>query len=141
MAQRVRRRNHEEEHENEERWLLTYADMITLLMVLFIVLFSIGQLDLKKFEKLRVGLSNSFGTPTTPLQGTPGVLDGGAKPTGEGTEASTESITAEQALRQVKGQQSAAKAEAQALGQVKQQIQVALAGQGLGDQVVYRTES
>src|SRR3546814_2704217 len=49
-----------EEHENEERWLITYADMITLLMVLFIVLFSISQVDLKKFEQFKDGL-NEFG--------------------------------------------------------------------------------
>ena len=41
---------HEEEHENHERWLVTYADMMTLLMVLFIVLFAISQVDQKKFD-------------------------------------------------------------------------------------------
>src|SRR5206468_4109745 len=39
---------HEEEHENHERWLVSYADMMTLLMVLFIVLFAISQVDQKK---------------------------------------------------------------------------------------------
>ncbi len=55
-ARRVRHEEHEE-HENHERWLITYADMITLLMVLFIVLFSISQVDLAKFEKFKAGLS------------------------------------------------------------------------------------
>ena len=60
-ASRKSYKHEEEAHENEERWLLTYADMITLLMVLFIVLFSIGQTDLKKFEQLREGLASTFG--------------------------------------------------------------------------------
>src|SRR5438034_10292138 len=73
-----------EEHENHERWLITYADMITLLMVLFIVLFAIGQTDLKKFAALKNSLANSFdnkgGSPV--LQGGAGNLDGtvSAKP-------------------------------------------------------------
>ena len=76
MAGRRSRLAHaEEEHENSERWLLTYADMITLLMVLFIVLFAIGQVDQKKFDKLHDGLANSFGKPTV-LQGSAGVLEG-----------------------------------------------------------------
>lgn len=57
MAARRRRHEEHEEHENHERWLITYADMITLLMVLFIVLFSISQVDLAKFEKFKAGLS------------------------------------------------------------------------------------
>src|SRR3954453_8480513 len=65
----------EEEHANHERWLLTYADMITLLMVLFIVLFAIGQVDQKKFDKLHDGLANSFGQSTV-LQGSDGLLEG-----------------------------------------------------------------
>src|SRR3954464_15952523 len=82
------RRHGEEEHEKEtaERWLLTYADMITLLMVLFIVLFSIGQVDIKKFEQRRHGLHGAFGTPQPSLSEAPGatgVLDGGVAPQGE----------------------------------------------------------
>ena len=38
---------HEEEHENHERWLVTYADMVTLLMVLFIVMFAMSSVDQK----------------------------------------------------------------------------------------------
>ncbi len=44
-----------EEHVNHERWLVTYADTITLLMVLFIVLFAISQVDQKKFAALATG--------------------------------------------------------------------------------------
>src|SRR3954463_11868931 len=76
MAARRPRRGGEEAHENHERWLLTYADMITLLMVLFIVLFSIGQTDLAKFRQLREGLASSFGTDTPALKGSSGVLEG-----------------------------------------------------------------
>ena len=42
------RRQHEGE-DNAERWLLTYADMITLLLVFFIVLYSMANIDKKKF--------------------------------------------------------------------------------------------
>ena len=44
----------EEEHENHERWLVSYADMVTLLMCLFIVLFAMSQVDKAKFAALNV---------------------------------------------------------------------------------------
>jgi chemotaxis protein MotB len=56
---RRRRRGHTE-HENEERWLLTYADMITLLMALFMVLFSISSVNTTKFESLQRALNDAF---------------------------------------------------------------------------------
>lgn len=51
----------EEEHENHERWLISYADMITLLMVFFIVLFSMSVLDATKFKAVAEALSEAVG--------------------------------------------------------------------------------
>ncbi len=48
------RKSHEEEHENHERWLVSYADFITLLFAFFTVLYATSQQDsekLKEFEK------------------------------------------------------------------------------------------
>jgi chemotaxis protein MotB len=64
------KKHEEEEHENHERWLVSYADMVTLLMCLFIVLFAISQVDKAKFAQLSAGLSASFGAPITALPGT-----------------------------------------------------------------------
>jgi len=64
------KRHEEEEHENHERWLVSYADMVTLLMCLFIVLFAMSQVDKQKFAALASGLSESFGAPISVLPGT-----------------------------------------------------------------------
>ena len=56
----AKKKHHEEEHVNHERWLITYADMLTLLMVLFIVLFSMSQTDAVKFFALRASLNRAF---------------------------------------------------------------------------------
>ncbi len=78
---RRRERRHQEEHTNHERWLITYADMITLLMVLFIVLFAISQVDQKRFEMLREGMAAGFGHEPSPFQGDQTVLaEAGAQP-------------------------------------------------------------
>jgi chemotaxis protein MotB len=77
------KKHEEEEHENHERWMVSYADMMTLLLVLFIVLYAISQVDKAKFEELASGLSQSFGGPVTVVQGKSsesGVLDGGVTP-------------------------------------------------------------
>ena len=43
-----------------ERWLLTYADMITLLMALFMVLFSISSVNISKYQVLQQSLRAAF---------------------------------------------------------------------------------
>jgi len=57
---RAKRRGGEGGHENAERWLLTYADMITLLMVLFVVMFAISNTDVRKFTALAQSFSAAF---------------------------------------------------------------------------------
>jgi chemotaxis protein MotB len=48
----VRRRKHEEEHENHERWLVSYADFITLLFAFFVVMYSVSRVDNKRLTQV-----------------------------------------------------------------------------------------
>ncbi|MGY1723140.1 flagellar motor protein MotB [Blastococcus sp. SYSU DS0533] len=78
---RRRGKKHEEheEHENHERWLVSGFDMMTLLFVLFVVLFAMSKVDEQKFAALAKGMAESFGGPITVQPGpTPegSVLDG-----------------------------------------------------------------
>ncbi|MHB0878682.1 MAG: OmpA/MotB family protein [Anaerolineae bacterium] len=57
----ARKKAEHEGEENAERWLLTYADMITLLLALFIVLYSFANLDLQKFASVAESISRAFG--------------------------------------------------------------------------------
>src|SRR5919198_1312965 len=50
----------EEELQNEERWLVSFADMMTLLFCLFMVLFAISSVNASKFEALQKALQNAF---------------------------------------------------------------------------------
>jgi chemotaxis protein MotB len=56
-----RKRSHAEgPHENDERWLLTYSDLITLLFVLFVVMYAISTTDTRKFIALMQSVSAAF---------------------------------------------------------------------------------
>lgn len=62
-----RRNKHAEGHENEERWLLPYADMITLLLALFIMLYAASSVNNAKLEKLSQSINAAFnGKKQTP---------------------------------------------------------------------------
>jgi chemotaxis protein MotB len=57
-----RRRGHDD-HESEhadERWLVSYADMITLLMAMFLVMWSMASVNTTKFESLAASLKEAF---------------------------------------------------------------------------------
>ena len=57
----TRRKHQEAAHENHERWLLTYADMITLLVAFFIMLYSASNIEQAKLERLKTGVRSSLG--------------------------------------------------------------------------------
>lgn len=63
----AKKKHHDEGHVNHERWLVSYADMITLLMVLFVVLFAMSKTDVAKYAVLRDSLQRAFSVPV--LQG------------------------------------------------------------------------
>lgn len=68
-----------EEGESGERWLLTYSDMITLLLALFVVLFSISSVNVSKFVSLQESLKAAFSGAI--LSGGRSILQTGASST------------------------------------------------------------
>lgn len=59
-----RRKRAEEEHENHERWLVSYADFITLLFAFFVVMYSLSSLNEGKYKVLSNSLMQAFRTHT-----------------------------------------------------------------------------
>lgn len=64
------------EHENLERWLVSYSDFITLLFATFVVLYALSQTDVAELSKIDESLQRAFSTASI-LQGNDGVLDSG----------------------------------------------------------------
>jgi chemotaxis protein MotB len=46
------KKQHHEEHENHERWLVSYADFITLLFAFFVVMYSVSRVDNKRLTQV-----------------------------------------------------------------------------------------
>ncbi|SMC19487.1 chemotaxis protein MotB [Andreprevotia lacus DSM 23236] len=62
----AKRRRHPEEHDNHERWLVSYADFITLLFAFFVVMYALSSLNEGKYKVLSESLVNAFrNDPTT----------------------------------------------------------------------------
>lgn len=144
---------HDEGHENSERWLLSYADMITLLMALFIVLFAISQVDQAKLIALSSGLDQYFGEPASKTTST-GILDGSPQAavdghavspnpsaTGDPIVPSPGGSTPGEAHAAAQAAQAAGRALAarqqQDLAAVRQRISAALAAKGLSGAVQF----
>jgi chemotaxis protein MotB len=141
-GRRGHRRPVEEEHVNHERWLVSYADMITVLMALFIVLFAVSQVDQQKFVELKAGLAAGFGqSASVPVDGGTGLLTtSGIVPdpvqldAGEGPGvAPAERTDLDQSARE-----AAARAELARLRRIQEQLEASLAARDLADRVRFR---
>jgi chemotaxis protein MotB len=72
----MRRQKKAKGHVNNERWLVSYADFITLLFAFFVVLYASSQVDTKKAERVGVAIQGGFselgvfasGPPQAPLR-------------------------------------------------------------------------
>ncbi|MCI2240602.1 flagellar motor protein MotB [Paenibacillus sp. TRM 82003] len=152
-----RRHKHEEhdEHVNHERWLVSYADMLTVLMALFIVLFAMSQIDQLKFAQFKEGFNEGTSSSNLVLSGNKGIndIDNGADPVnikvmagGDPMQAPNaeqiiaEAQTAQETARSA-SQLEAARAEVAGYREIIERIDAALEPQGHQDQVTYRITS
>jgi chemotaxis protein MotB len=60
------RKKREEEHENLERWLVSYADFITLLFAFFVVMYALSSLNTSKYKALAQSIMAAFDYEPTP---------------------------------------------------------------------------
>lgn len=154
-ARRRKRKTAPEEHEEgagRERWLVSYSDMLTVLVGLFIVLYAISQVDQAKFQALAASLNAGFGGSSQ------SVLDSGSSILAENSsviplikpEDATDVSTA---LRNDKTQEftgdsadqaidpkdlSAAREEYQSLVELANKLDARLAKKGLDGMVSYK---
>lgn len=49
-------------HNNSERWLLTYSDLITLLMIFFVIMYAMSSIDKQKYQQITDSLQETLGT-------------------------------------------------------------------------------
>lgn len=108
---------HAEEEHVDERWLVSYADMITVLMCLFIVLFAMSSVDQSKFQDLKASLATGFGAEESETADTAsGVLAPPEQPDGEADTLSDLEL---------------ARIEVAELAAIREQVRVGLEKQGL----------
>ncbi len=62
------RKKRQEEHINHERWLISYADFITLLFAFFVVMYSVSSVNEGKYRVLSDSLSAAFSDPRRSME-------------------------------------------------------------------------
>lgn len=77
MRQRDRRKRRIEPTENRDRWMITYADLITLLLIFFVILYAMSSLDTDKYKIVNNSLSETFKSGSSILDGSNGILESG----------------------------------------------------------------
>ncbi|MGO1503176.1 MAG: flagellar motor protein MotD [Marinobacter sp.] len=63
-----RRRPHQDDLHNKERWLISYADFITLLFAFFVVMYSVSSVNEGKYKVLSETLTGVFNAPQRSFQ-------------------------------------------------------------------------
>ena len=84
-----KRGQEEEKSENSERWLLTYADLITLLLALFIIMYGMSSENEAKLKAMSSALSEAFNGPVTSED----IGTGSGTGSGTGTETVMENVS------------------------------------------------
>src|SRR5690242_13331129 len=70
------KKKHEEEHDNHERWLVSYADFITLLFAFFVVMYAVSRVDNKRLQQAAISIKWALHNAGTGGQGQVPIFDG-----------------------------------------------------------------
>jgi chemotaxis protein MotB len=124
------KKHEEEEHENHERWMVSYADMMTLLLVLFIVLYAMSQVDKAKFAALASGLNESFGGP---ISVTPAASPEGSVLDATVSDAEVDTAAAQAAAERAERVAAEAQSAYEELAAAREKLAAALAAAGYPD--------
>ncbi len=138
MSKKGKRHEPHEEHADES-WLLPYSDLMTLLLALFITLFSMSSLDASKFKGMAEALNAAFTggagvMDQTSLAPTEGKVTGKGQPDNNTAEAATptdsKSKTSAEKLRE-----QLQKQEQEDLEKVKRKLDQYIQSNGLSSQL------
>ena len=116
--------------DNNERWLLTYSDLITLLMVLFVILYASSNVDTGKYKQLATSFRDALNI--TPSGGEVGIIEGDVINSDFSDDVATDSPEDES--------DSIVITEQQKLEQVKAEVDNLIAQSGLNSRVVTKIE-
>lgn len=124
---KTKKRHEEHEEHVDESWLLPYSDLMTLLLALFITLFSMSSIDAQKFEQMASALSSA-------LNGGTGVLDNkSAFPTDPSMDLGNETTPPKNPETSQEAQ--LAKQEQEELEKLKKQLDQYISENGLTEQL------
>lgn len=136
-----------EEHVNHEAWVIPYADLLTLLMAMFIALFAMSTVDQSKFKELAIGFNEALGGGDLDADiGSSGEVTSAAVGEGNGkgpfsggqlveNEAKLTETQLASLLTGIAADQLAGKAERESLEEVQKRIDNAAKSLGLGGKV------
>ncbi|MNO86407.1 Chemotaxis protein LafU [compost metagenome] len=76
MRERARssRRNRKVSHDTKDRWMITYADLITLLLIFFVVMYAMSRLDVEKYDIVTQSLQLTFKSGDSLIEKGTGIL-------------------------------------------------------------------
>jgi chemotaxis protein MotB len=137
--------HHDEEHEehvNHEAWVIPYADLLTLLLAMFLALWATSKADAQKMNELANAFRAESGGQVV-IQGGTGLQDaGGDDPKSIidlGLNAAR-AVRAEQALKAAEAAQAAKAAENAQLQSVEEQLKAEAQQLGIADKLSFRRE-
>ncbi|WP_080848431.1 flagellar motor protein MotB [Cytobacillus gottheilii] len=141
MSKRKKKEHHEEHV--DESWLLPYADLLTLLVALFIVLFAMSSVDAEKFQKLSKSFNDVFTGGTGVMEFPSPIPEGQREATDvskdnlpeSGQEQEQQDQEAQAALEQLANEELRKQADQEALSSLQEKVNSYITNNDLTDKL------